>query len=218
MTRDILLARRLLEAVADPDASVAEADGAGIELAELSARLDLPAGRLFSGATFDGLKPQDLSPAAWLLLLETRRDGDPEVPPDILEALFLDYSDVTIRFRLVQGALAQPDVRRRHSEISGVAAVTLGALPQSWPKQRLQMLEALAETDDGASAAADALLEMTLYLFQDGSEVALDLAAAAVVEDDANWRQVARAVAMQMVRAVDPDLAGYGRRFRPVGT
>lgn len=215
MSRDIFLARRLLEAIADPDASMAEVDGAGIELAELGARLDLPEGHLFSGTSLKDLKPHDLSPAAWLLLLESRREGDPEVPPEILETLFLEYSDVTIRFRLVQGALAQPDIRHRYAETSDVEPETIERLPDSWPKRRLHRLEALAGASE-ESAPADAvaaLLEMILYLLQDGSDAALALAAGAVAPDDP-WRAPARTVVTQLVRAIDPNLTGYGRRFR----
>jgi hypothetical protein len=116
MIREILLARRLLEAVSDPDAPQWSVDEAGAELAEISARVGKPDGSPIDIDSFEGLRPDDLSPPAWLLLLEGRGEGDPEIPVDILEALFLEIQDPIIRFRLVRGALGQPDTYRRYLE------------------------------------------------------------------------------------------------------
>ncbi len=85
MTSQLLLARRLLEAVVDPDTSARESDEAAIELAEVRARIGVAAGRTLSIDTFEGMEPDDLSPFAWLYLLENQAKDGPEVPIDILE-------------------------------------------------------------------------------------------------------------------------------------
>lgn len=219
MSREILLARRLLEAVVDPDAPLMAAEEAGVELAEVSARLEMAAGRLPID-TFEGLKAEDLSPSAWLLLLEGRGEGEPEVPSEVLDDLFLEYSDAAIRFRLVQGALAQPKTQRRYSDAlkAQPEPSSIAGLPDSWPKQRLNALEALARSEkaEDVDDAARALQEMLLYLLQDGSAAARALAAAAVTPSGA-WRERARAIASVVVRQADPSLSSYGRAFRKSG-
>ena len=64
MTYELLLARRLLEAVADPDATLAAAKEAVAELVEANARHGVAPGRTILIPTFKGMRPQDLSPAA----------------------------------------------------------------------------------------------------------------------------------------------------------
>ena len=214
MTSELLLARRLLEAVVDPDAPRTVADEAAAELAELSVRLGVPPGRALPIETFEGMRADDLSPAAWLYLLESGNAEEPEIPVDILEALFLECSDAAIRFRLVRGALGHPRTRARY-----IAALerqpepeNIATLPESWPKQRLDALQSLAETLTGTEAA-DALQEFILYLLQDGSEAALALAAGAVAPDE-DWRKPAWELARSVVLSTDPQLTGYGRAFR----
>ena len=68
MTFELLLARRLLEAAADPYAPPRESDEAAGELAEVSARRG--EGHALRVASYEGLRPDDLSPTAWLLVLE----------------------------------------------------------------------------------------------------------------------------------------------------
>ncbi|HEY5793677.1 MAG TPA: hypothetical protein VIU82_01580 [Bosea sp. (in: a-proteobacteria)] len=215
MTREILLARRLLEAVVDPDAPLAAVEAAGVELAEVSLRLGRPGGRL-PVDTFEGLAAEDLSLSAWLLLLEGCAAGEPEMPHAILEALYLGYSDAALRFRLVQGALAHPDTRERYSAAlkSQPEPDSIEYLPDSWPRQRLAALANLAKSGEAEEAIGveQALQELVLYLLQDGSDAARALAAAAVAPDDA-WRRPAHAVAARVVRTADPDLSGYGLPF-----
>jgi len=214
MTSELLLARRLLEAVVDPDSPRTVGDEAAAELAEVSIRLDVSPGRALPIETFEGMRADDLSPAAWLYLLENGDADEPEIPVDILEALFLECSDAAIRFRLVRGVLGHPRTRSRY-----IAALeeqpepeNISTLPDSWPKQRLDTLQSLAETRTRADAP-DALQEFILYLLQDGSEPALALAAAAVAPDE-DWRKPAWELARSVVLNVDPQLNGYGRTFR----
>ncbi len=236
MTRELLLARRLLEAVADPDASTVEAEQAGVEMAELLARLGVEPGRLFAIETFEGLQAQDFSPSAWLYLLETLPKDQPEIPEEILDRLYLDYSDPALRFRLVRGALTQPRTRRAYEDALRRTPYPAGEgrLPPSWPRLRIRKIAAdavavdssLDETgsrttaEDAARAAEQALQEFVLYLLQDGSTAALGLAAAAVAADaaaaaPAPWRNAARDLARNVVtraRQVDPDYgAAFGR-------
>ena len=214
MTSELLLARRLLEAVVDPDAPRTVADEAAAEMAEVSVRLGVPPGRALPIETFEGMRADDLSPAAWLYLLESVNAEELEIPADILEAIFLECSDAAIRFRLVRGALGQPQTRARY-----VAAlrmhpepVNIAMLPESWPKQRLDMLQLLAETPT-ETGASDALQEFVLYLLQDGTKAALALAAGAVAPDE-DWRKPAWNLARNVVLSTDPQLTGYGRAFR----
>lgn len=214
MNFELLLARRLIEAVVDPDAPRTVADEAAAELAEVSVRLGVSPSRALAIETYDGMRPNDLSHAAWLYFLENSDADEPEIPADILEALFLECSDAAIRFRLVRGALGHPRTRARY-----IAALeeqpepeNIATLPDSWPKKRLDALQSLAETLTGEEAS-EALQEFILYLLQDGSDQALVLAAAAVAPDE-DWRKPAWELARSVVLNADPELTGYGRAFR----
>src|SRR5947209_3296712 len=65
LMRDLLLARRLFEEALDPGTGSSDPEAAG-ELAELTARLDVPSGRTFRIESFEGVRPADFSPQAWL--------------------------------------------------------------------------------------------------------------------------------------------------------
>ena len=214
MTSELLLARRLLEAVVDPDAPRPVADEAAAELAEVSVRLGVPPGYALFIETFKGMQADDLSPAAWLYLLESGNAEELEIPADILDAIFLECSDAAIRFRLVSGALGQPRTRARYVDAleKQPEPESIETLPDSWPKQRLDALQSLAETSTWADAR-DALQEFVLYLLQDGSDAARALAAGAVAPDE-DWRQPAWELARNVVLRIDPQLTGYGRAFR----
>ena len=218
MTSELLLARRLLEAVVDLDVPPRVAEEAAVELAEVSVRLGVPPGRLLPIETFEGMRADDLSPAAWLFLLEGVNEEDLEIPADILEATFIECSDVAIRFRLVRGALGQPQTHARY-----VAALSthpepesIEMLPESWPKQhldRLQLEAAEMPAGTGVSDVTDELREFVLYLLQDGTKAALALAAGAVAPDE-EWRKPAWDLARNVVLSTDPQLTEYGRAFR----
>ena len=124
------------------------ADEAAAEMAEVSVRLGVPPGSALPIETFEGMRADDLSPAAWLYLLESVNAEELEIPGDILEAIFLECSDAAIRFRLVRGALGQPRTHARYVAALRVhpEPVNIAMLPASWPKQRLDMLQLLAET------------------------------------------------------------------------
>jgi hypothetical protein len=192
-------------------------DEAGAEMAEIGARLGRRDRRAIVVDNFEGIRPADLSPLAWLFLLEGRGEEEAEIPTHILEALFLEIHDPIIRFRLVRGALGQPGTYRRYQVAveRDPEPEEIRHLPDSLPKQRIQQLEELAEgpTEADDPALAQALQEMVLYLLQDGSSAALVLAAGAVAPDQA-WRMPARELARNIVRSVDPNLEGYGRHFR----
>lgn len=217
MTRDLFLARHLLEAVVDPDGSIAQIDNAASELAQFNARFGIEAGHGFPVGNFAQIRAADFSPSVWLYLLESRGKEDEEIPYAILEEVFLECSDGAVRFRLVSGALAQPGTQARYLATLGDDSKppTLSALPPSWPKQRIEMLEAGAASSTVAddTDARTALTELVLYLLQDGSKAALALAAAAISPFE-EWRAPARELAWNVVLTVDPELAGYGRLFR----
>lgn len=214
MTSELLLGRRLLEALVDPDASRAESDGAGIEFAELAARLSVEPGHTLPIETFDGMRSDDLSPSAWLYLLENRAKDEPEVPIPILHDLFMELSDPAVRFRLIRGALSQPRVRNAHLDTP--IGSTLEKLPNSFPKQQIEGLTELASAGEGPmrEEAARALIEIALYLLQDGSYAALVLAAAAITPKE-DWRREARQVVGATIRTLDPN-SQYGEPFREV--
>ncbi|HEX4197454.1 MAG TPA: hypothetical protein VHZ26_08430 [Caulobacteraceae bacterium] len=217
--QNVLLLRRLLEAVVDPEASRTSSEDAGAEMAELNARLGVEAGRFLPIDGFDGLRMSDLSPQAWLLLLEGRSEDEPEVPPEVLDAIYLGSSDPVLRFRLVSGALNQQRTRRIYKEAleAHPSPEDLEFLPDSWPKRRLMALDTLAMSkEDEPQAVQQGLAEMVLYLLQDGSEPALTLAAAAIRPAD-SWRAAARGVAQSVVGAADPNFLEYGWRFRGLG-
>lgn len=217
MTFELLLARRLLEAVVDPDASRQAAEEAAAELIEVNARVGVPPGRPLRVETFEGMRADDLSPAAWLYLLENRHNEEPEIPAEILEAVFLEYSDAAVRFRLVSGALGQPQTRARYAVAleKDPSPDSIATLPDSWPKRRVEALAALAAAPslESAKHVQQALQEFVLYLLQDGSEAALALAAGAVAPEE-NWRKPAWQLARSIVRGADPQLTRYGRAFR----
>jgi hypothetical protein len=216
MMREILLARRLLEDASDPDASRSQSEAAAAELVEVGTRLGVPPGRAIPFGSLEGLEVGDLSPAAWLHLLENRNPDDPEIPAGILETLFLEYSDSVLRFRLVSGALAQPEVQSRYASAlkERPDPQDISELPDSWPKRRLIGLEKLAaEPETGSRSAPQALQELILYLLQDGTHAALALAAAAITPGE-DWRRPAREIVRSTVLHLDPEMTGYGRAFR----
>ena len=215
MTLELLLARRLLEAVVDLDGPQTLADEAAVELAEVGVRLGVPPGRVLPIETFVGMRADDLSPAAWLYLLEGRvNEEELEIPADILEAIFFECSDAATRFRLVRGALGQPWTRARYAAALRMhpEPENVEMLPESWPKQHLDKLQLPSETPT-ETGASDALLEFVLYLLQDGTEAALALAAGAVAPDE-EWRKPAWNLVRNVVLSRDPQLTGYGRAFR----
>ena len=59
------------------------ADEAAAELAEVNARLGVPPGRSLPIETFEGMRADDLSPAAWLYLLESVNAEELEIPADL---------------------------------------------------------------------------------------------------------------------------------------
>lgn len=214
---EILLARRLLEAAVDPEMPRALAEEAGAELAEIASRNGEGAHGSLPLGNLAGLKSDDLSPLVWLLLLDGRRAGDAEVPPEILETLFLDSHDPAIRFRLVSGALAQPGATESYEGTldADFAPERIEDLPVTWPWKRLDRIRQLAESPIGAetATASQLLAEFVLYLLQDGSDAALALAAGAIAPAD-GWRRPAHDLVRSAVRTADPDLSGYGRMFR----
>lgn len=214
MTIELLLGRRLLEALVDPDASRAESDGAGIEFAELAARLSVEPGHTLPIETFDGMRSDDLSPSAWLYLLENRAKEEPEIPFPILHDLFTEHSDPAVRFRLIRGALSQPRVRNAH--LDRPIGSTLKELPNSFPRQQIEALTELALEGEGPvrEEAARALVEIALYLLQDGSYGALVLAAAAITPNE-DWRIEARQVVGATIRTLDQE-SKYAVPFREV--
>jgi hypothetical protein len=214
MTLELLLARRLLEAAADPYAPPRESEDAASELAEVAMRRG---DRMLRLASYEGLRAADLSPVAWLLVLESADADDPEPPAAILDALCDATEDEIVRLRLVSAALGHPLIRERYAAALAETPQpeAIERLPPSWPHRRIAMLQALvkeAERPHGASASA-ALAELVLYLLQDGSPPALALAAAAVTPEEA-WRRPAHELARGIVRGCDPELSGYGRAFR----
>ena len=214
MTLELLLARRLLEAVVDLDAPGTLSDEAAVELTEVSVRLGVPHGRVPPIETFQGMRAGDLSPAVWLYLLEGVNAEELEIPAEILEAVFIECSDAIVRFRLVRGALGQPRTRARYAAALRMfpEPENIEMLPESWPKQHLDKLQPATEmsTETGAS---DALYEFVLYLLQDGTEAALALAAGAVAPNE-EWRKPAWNLVRNVVLSSDPQLTGYGRAFR----
>lgn len=217
MTLEILLARRLIEAAVNPEAPITLVEEAGAELAEIISRVAEGSLRSLPFGKLDGLKADDLSPLAWLLLLDGRRAGDDEVSPEILETLFLNSHDPAIRFRLVSGALAQLGEATSYKGSLGAdfAPESIEDLPVTWPWLRLDRIRQLAESPAGADSETPSqlLAEFVLYLLQDGSDAALALAAGAVAPKD-GWRQFAHEFVRNAVRSADPDLSGYGRVFR----
>jgi hypothetical protein len=219
MTRELFLARRLIEVAVDPYALPAESERAANELAAFSCRYG---GAEKSGYPvrvdhFQGVRADDLSSTAWLLLLENAEENDPVVPDEILEQLFQSAEDEVIRLRLVGAVLGHPRTSQSYQSALELdpAPMDVSKLPDCWPKTRLLLLDELSrskETPDDARPA-ESLQELLLYLLQDGSLAARALAAAAVAPPDA-WRNLAYQLAQNVVRAVDPELSGYGVPFR----
>ena len=217
MSRDLLLARRLFEAVADPNADRQSTENAGSELVEVLSRIGVGPGRSIPVRSFEGMRADDLSPHAWLLLLESRPADEPKIPSVVMNQLFLNNADPVIRFRLVSGALtqAQDGPTKSFEWLAGdeYETLPLNDFPPTWTRDFLLALPNLT-SDDGTPASL--LAEIGLYLLQDGSSHALALAAAAVTPED-DWRTNARMTLGSFVRAVDPNLTGPGRYFLRAG-
>src|SRR5579871_2721216 len=157
MMLELLLARRLIEAAADPYAPPQESEDAAGELAEVSARRG--EGRALRVSRFEGLRADDLSPIAWLLVLESLGDDDIDLPFSILDALYDTIEDEVVRLRLVSVSLSHLQVRRRYEGALEVnpAPQSIEFLPDSWPRQRIQVIRSRAEAPEppvGASASA----------------------------------------------------------------
>ncbi len=217
MSRDLLLARRLFEAVADPNADRQSAEEAGSELVEILGRINAGPGRGVPVTSFEDMRVGDLSPHAWLLLLESRPPGEPQIPSSVLDSLFLNHADPAIRFRLVSGALTQglggPAKSFEWLVREGAAPLPLSEFPPTWARDFLIGLPNRS-AEDGTPAAL--LTEIGLYLLQDGSSHALALAAAAIAPGE-DWRQPGRRALGTVIRSVDPNLVGPGRYFEHVG-
>lgn len=220
MSRELLLARRLLDAVSDPYASPVDADGAAVELAVFSARFQRPEGSGYpvQVGEFAHVDAHDLNPGTWLLLLENAGERDSEVPDRVLDQLFDEIHDEVIRLRLVSGSVNHPRVRRDFSRVleSNPSPHAIDNLPDCWAKARLKRLEEHARTLDDSDMVSQGLRELVLYLLQDGSPASLALAAGAIGTPE-RWREAARLLASNVVRGVDPQLVGYGIAFRESG-
>jgi hypothetical protein len=218
MSRELFLARRLIEAAADPYAPASESENAASELAAFSRRFAASEKRGYPVHVeqFEGMRPDDLSVVAWLLLLENAEQDDPIVPDGILEQLFQTVEDEIIRLRLVSAVLGHPRIRQAYQSAleSDPAPIDVAKLPDCWPKLRLLQLDQLRRSEkipDDATPA-ESLQEFVLYLLQEGSLAARALAAAAVAPAE-EWRNSARQLAENVVRQVDPNLRGYGAPF-----
>lgn len=219
MSRELLLARRLIEAAVDPYASPVESEGAASEIAAFAARSGAreKGGYPVNVEHFERIGANDLSPMAWLLLLENAERNDPMVPSEILEQLFQSVVDEVIRLRLVSGSLGHPKIIQAYKVAleRDPSPVEVSNLPDCWPKQRLLQLAALRrseEASDGVSPADD-LRELCLYLLQDGSLAARALAAAAVTPQD-EWRSSAHQLVKTLIRDIDPEFRDFGAPFR----
>jgi hypothetical protein len=219
MNRELFLARRIIEAAADPYASPLESETAAGELAAFVTQFGETRRRGYPVRVehFEGVQADDLSPMAWLLLLDNAEWDDPMVPPGVLDQLFQSVEDEVIRFRLVSTTLGHPRISRAYERALELdpAPLEVASLPDCWPKLRLLGLDQLSRSAEVFDAAppAESLRELLLYLLQDGSPAARALAAAAVAPTE-SWRDPARELAGNVVRAVDPDLSGYGAPFR----
>ncbi|MEA2939610.1 MAG: hypothetical protein QOD09_139 [Bradyrhizobium sp.] len=221
MSRELFLARRLIEAAADPYAPVSESENAASELAAFARRFGASEKRGYpvDVEQFEGMRPDDLSVVAWLLLLENAEQDDPIVPDGILEQLFQTVEDEIIRLRLVSAVLGHPRIRQAYQSAMEFdpTPTDLAKLPDCWPKLRLLQLDQLRRSEKMLDDAtpAERLQEFVLYLLQDGSLAARALAAAAVAPTE-EWRSSARQLVENVVRQVDPNLRGYGAPFARV--
>ncbi|WEZ85383.1 hypothetical protein P6U16_24985 (plasmid) [Rhizobium sp. 32-5/1] len=89
-------------------------------------------------------------------------------------------------------------------------------LPNSFPRQQIEGLTELALEGEGPmrEEAARALVEIALYLLQDGSYAALVLASAAITPKE-DWRREARQVVEATIRTLD-SASYYAAPFREV--
>ena len=218
MSRELFLARRLLEAAADPYAPPSESEVAASELAMFTRRFDEAekSGYPVRVEHFDQMRVDDFSPGAWLLLIENAEQNDATVPDRIIEPLYQNVGDEIIRLRLVSGVLGHPRVRQSFEDWrkQGAPPTRLEDLPDCWPKLHLIGLDELRRAEKTAEAnPSESLLEFVLYLLQDGSFAAQALAAAAVTPEE-SWREAAHQLVQNVVRSVDPELTGYGEPFR----
>jgi hypothetical protein len=214
MTLELLLAQRLIEAAADPYAPPRESEEAAGELAEISVRRE--EGRTLRVTGYEGLRADDFSPIAWLLVLESPGADEIDRPFPILDALYDTTEDEVVRLRLVSASLSHPRTRSLYDAAleKNPEPESIAHLPDSWPRRRIQALQTQAEADELPAATGAALVELVLYLLQDGSPAALALAAAAVTPDE-DWRRHAHELTRGVVRGCDPELTGnYGRAFR----
>jgi hypothetical protein len=218
MSRELFLAKSLIEAASDPYAPPSESENAAGELSAFSTRFGTAEKRGYpvDVGHFERIRADDLSPVAWLLLLENAELGDPVIPDHIVDQLFGTVEDEVVRLRLVSAVLGHPRVRQEYERAleSDPAPIDLVKLPDWWPKQRLMRLDELRLSDSMVDDAtpSDSLQELVLYLLQDGSRAARTLAAAAVAPAEA-WRNSARQLVENVVRQVDPNLRGYGAPF-----
>lgn len=212
MNREILLARRLIEASADPYSSTVESEQAAGELAAATSTEGNTADFLLRVDDFERLTLESLSPVAWLLLIENAGPEAIELPDTIVESLFQDIAEPAFRLRLVSAVIGQLQTRRKIERSFDINRDE-PQLPACWLQRHLRQLAARGSADDGnVESAAEELREFVLYLLQEGSLAARVVAAVATAPKDA-WRESARSLVRNIVEATDPEMRDFGRPF-----
>jgi hypothetical protein len=193
MSRDVLLATDMIANLLRPGATEGDAEEAALRLANIEERLassDHERLRLTGEAV--PLVVDDLPPQGWIWLMESLSEKDAELDDRLLNQLYFLYPDLLLRLRFVDAALSHPLVVDRFAGMTadarGERSVRLKDLPGSWPGRWLtQRLAPPREHTEGAEpspAPAEAVVEMSLYLFQVGTDAALAVLAALMNEDD----------------------------------
>jgi hypothetical protein len=112
------------------------------------------------------LKAEDievLSSDAWFWLGSSLTANDPELPADLVEALFQSTDDEVYRLKVADMSLRHPGLSTRYA----IPRRALGEMPSSWARGRLQRL--FSDADFGHAG----LTEMTSILLQVANKPAL---------------------------------------------
>ncbi len=220
MSKELFLARSVLDAVFDPYLPRPSAEAAAGEWSDLELRFgSREAGMPIDINGYEAVRALDLTPTAWIGLFERAELRDPEPPNRLLDEIYDAVPDEVVRLRLVSAAMTHPRLAERFSpilrtEVSAVSrAMDLEQLPRCWGRHRIERIQ--GEARENPRSASDQLEVFGLLLLQVGTDEAIALTAAAVKPHE-QWRESLRRLALNLVRNLDPNFTGFGRFFAAI--
>jgi len=179
MTKSLLLAADLLDALANPYRTIEEHESGAARLSTLAAR-----GARVDITLLGKAIPEDadlLPDHLWRWALQEAKSTVNETPDDslpgeeFLDRLYDIESDRMSRLLLVESVMTHPLVEQRLSRFDReFKPLPLAELPKIWPRARLIRLSADSQSeDDSGERTSESLAEFGMLLLQVGTPAAL---------------------------------------------